>query len=409
MSLTAKRVLKITKPGRYGDGNNLFLQVMPSGTKSWLFRYERGGKERAMGLGPVNIVSLEQARAKARTASLQLFEGIDPLAHRRAEQQARALAAGKITTFSEGTHAYYDGNEGKWKNAKHRQQFLNTMKQYAFPVMGKLAISEIDTALVLKVVEPIWADKTVTADRVRNRIEKVLDWATVRGFRKGDNPARWKGHLSEVLPPRRRIAKTKHFAALPFAELPSFMTTLKVREGVSARALEFTILTATRTSEATGAKWTEINIAEKTWTVPADRIKGGKDHRVPLSDRAVAILEALPREGDWVFPGVRKDKPMSNMAMDAVLRRMGFKDGRATVHGFRSTFRDWAAERTQYPNHVVEMALAHTVGNKVEAAYRRGDLFDKRRLLMADWAKYCASKAAEPVTSAPPIQMEQAA
>ncbi|MEQ1865631.1 MAG: site-specific integrase [Micropepsaceae bacterium] len=266
------------------------------------------------------------------------------------------------------------------------------MKQYAFPALGKLPVAAIDTGLVLRVVEPIWPDKTETASRVRNRIESVLDWATVRGYRSGDNPARWKGHLAEVLPARNQIAKPQHHAALPFTEVPTFMSELRVRDGIAARALELTILTAARTGEVTGAQWQEIELEEKVWTIPEGRIKGGREHRVPLSDRAVAILKKIPREGQFVFPGARKGHAISNMAMDAVLRRLGYKDGRATVHGFRSTFRDWAAERTAYPNHVVEMALAHSVGNKVEAAYRRGDLFEKRRRLMTEWAHYCSAK-----------------
>lgn len=399
MALSIKKIAKATKRGRYADGHNLYLQVNRRGTKSWLLRYVRNGRERWMGLGPLHTLTLEEARARATAARQRLLDGNDPLADRQAQRAARALEAAKTKTFADCATAYFEAHERKWKNVKHRQQFLSTLKHYAFPVIGELPVSEIDTGLVLNVIKPIWESKTVTADRVRHRIEKVLNWATFHGLRKGDNPARWKGNLSEVLPSRQRIAKTTHFAALPFADLPAFMVKLRARDNISARALEFTILTAARTSEVTGARWAEMDLAAKIWTVPAGRIKGGREHRVPLSDRAVAILEAMPRESEWVFPGGRKGKPLSNMAMDKVLRLMGFKDGRATVHGFRSTFRDWAAERTTHPNHVIEMALAHTIGSKVEAAYRRGDLFDKRQRLMADWAKYCASRPVDTATS----------
>ena len=391
MPLTAKRVAKVKGQGRYSDGHGLYLQVTPAGVKSWLFRYERDSRERWMGLGPLHAFSLEEARTRARAARQALADGADPLDRRKAEAAARALEAAKTKTFAECAITYFDSHERKWKNAKHRAQFMSSMKQYAFPVIGKLPVAAIDTGLVLKVVEPIWSTKTETASRVRNRIESVLDWATVRGYRTGDNPARWKGHLAEVLPARNQIAKTRHHAALPFAEVPAFMTDLRARVGIAARALEFTILVAGRTSEVTGAHWSEIDLSAKVWTVPAGRIKGGREHRVPLSEPAVALLKALPREGQFAFPGARRRRAISNMAMDAVLRRMGYKDGRATVHGFRSTFRDWAAEQTAYPNHVVEMALAHAIGNQVEAAYRRGDLFDKRRRLMAEWSRYCAS------------------
>lgn len=391
MALSIKKIAKATKRGRYADGHNLYLQVNRRGTKSWLLRYVRNGRERWMGLGPLHTLTLEEARARATAARQRLLDGNDPLADRQAQRAARALEAAKTKTFAECATAYFEAHERKWKNVKHRQQFLSTLKHYAFPILGELPVSEIDTGLVLNVIKPIWESKTVTADRVRHRIEKVLNWATFHGLRKGDNPARWKGNLSEVLPSRQRIAKTKHFPALPFADLPAFMVMLRDRGNISARALEFTILTAARTGEVIGARWAEIDLAAKIWTVPAGRIKGGREHRLPLSDRAVAILEAMPREGEWVFLGGRKGKPLSDMAMDKVLRLMGFKGGRATVHGFRSTFRDWAAECTTHPNHVVEMALAHAIGSKVEAAYRRGDLFDKRRLLMADWAAYCAS------------------
>jgi integrase len=391
MPLTALRVAKAKKTGRYGDGQGLYLQVTNAGVKSWLLRFEHNGRERWMGLGPLHTISLKEARDRARKARQQLLDGIDPLDARKAERAAQALEAARALTFDEATRQYFDQHERKWRNAKHRQQFLNTLATYAFPKIGRLSVAAIDTGLVLKCLEPIWHEKTETANRVRSRIESVLDWATVRGYRHGDNPARWKGHLDNVLPARGQIQKINHHAALPYADLPAFMTALKQREGVAARALEFTILTAARTGEVIGATWDEIDLTAKVWTVPAGRIKGGREHRVPLSDRAVAILKSLPCEdrNKFVFIGPRTGG-LSNMAMASVLDRMGCGD--VTVHGFRSTFRDWAAESTGYPNHVVEMALAHVIGDKVEAAYRRGDLFDKRRKLMGDWAKFCATK-----------------
>jgi integrase len=399
MALTAKRIATLKEAGRYFDGHGLYLQVTPAGVKSWLLRYERnwvrnenGKNQRWMGLGPVHTVSLKEARERARKARQQLLDGIDPLDAREAERAARALEAARMLTFEEATKQYFDQHERKWRNPKHRLQFLSSLKMYAFPKIGRLSVAAIDTGLVLKVVEPIWQDKTETASRVRGRIESVLDWATVRGYRTGDNPARWKGHLSEVLPARGQIKKTVHHAALPFTELPDVMASLREREGVAARALEFTILTAARTGEAIGAKWNEIDLAGKVWTVPAGRIKGGREHRVPLSDPGLKILRALPREdgNQFLFVGARKGSGLSNMGMGTVLKRMGRDD--VTVHGFRSTFRDWAAERTNFPNHVLEMSLAHVVGDKVEAAYRRGDLFEKRRRLMAEWAKFCETR-----------------
>jgi integrase len=316
------------------------------------------------------------------------LDGIDPIDAKRAALAASALVAAKAISFEQAAQQYFDAHEKQWKNAKHRAQFLSTLRAYAYPVIGKLSVADVDLGLVLKIIEPIWEAKTETASRVRGRIETVLDWATVRGFRSGENPARWKGHIEHVLPARDRIAKKNHHAALPYIALPAFMSELRKREGVAAKALEFTILTAARTGEVTGATWDEINFAERTWTIPAGRIKGGREHKVPLSAEALHILRSIPTEASnkFVFIGMRTGG-ISNMAMASVLSRMDRKD--VTVHGFRSTFRDWAAERTNYPNHVVEMALAHVIGNKVEAAYRRGDLFEKRARLMADWSMYC--------------------
>jgi integrase len=392
--LTAKKVERVKAPGRYHDGHGLYLQVVNAANKSWGLRYERSGAERWMGLGPTHTVTLKEARERGRAARLLLLDGIDPIDHRRAERAKLAAAKAKALTFREAAQRYFDQHEGKWRNAKHRQQFLSTLRDYAFPVLGGMAVADIDTPSVLRAVEPIWLTKTETASRVRGRIESVLDWAGVRGYRHGDNPARWKGHLAEVLPARGQVAKPVHHAALPYREVPVFMAALREREGTAARALEFAILTAARTGEVIGAQSGEIDFEDKTWTVPAGRMKGGREHRVPLSERAIELLRNLPTENsnDRIFIGPRAGSGLSNMALTAVLRRMGRGD--VTTHGFRSTFRDWAAERTNYPNHIVEMALAHAVGDKVEAAYRRGDLLAKRRQLAEAWSKYCTSPPA---------------
>jgi integrase len=347
-----------------------------------------------MGLGPVDDFTLDEARERARLARQQLRDGIDPIDARKAEHARRAaeLAAGAAVnvTFKDCADQYFKFHSRKWSNVKHAAQFLSSLSKYAYPGLGHLSVSAIDKALVLKALEPIWYTKTETASRVRGRIEAVLDFAKVRGYRKGENPAAWDGNLVHALPAPGGIAKVKHHAALPFTEVPAFMKELGQRQGMAARALELTILTAARTGEIIGARWPEVDLEAKVWTVPAERMKAKREHRVPLSPWAVDILKALPREADYVFPGTEKDTAISNMAMNQLLKRMERND--ITVHGFRSTFRDWAAERTAYPNHVVEMALAHVIGDKVEAAYRRGDLFEKRTRLMAEWAKYCAKE-----------------
>ncbi|MBR1286636.1 integrase arm-type DNA-binding domain-containing protein [Bradyrhizobium sp. AUGA SZCCT0177] len=406
MALTTRQVAKLTEPGRYGDGKGLYLQVTPTGARSWLLRYERGGRERAMGLGPVSDFTLDEARERARKARQLLTDGIDPLDARKDERvrqtSENALAAAANVTFRECVEQYYKFHSRKWNNAKHAAQFLSTMKMYTYPALGKLPVAAIDKALVLKAIEPIWYSKTETASRVRGRIEAVLDFAKTRGYRSGENPAAWDGNLIHALPARNTIAKVEHHAALPFTELPEFMVQLAARDGIGARALEFTILNAARTGEVIAARWPEMDLDAKLWSIPAGRMKAKKEHRVPLTSRALEILETLPRKGDFVFPGGREGIPISNMAMAEVLKRMGRLD--ITVHGFRSTFRDWAAERTSYPNHVVEMALAHVIGNKVEAAYRRGDLFAKRARLMADWARYCAAKPTDAATGITPLR-----
>jgi integrase len=412
--LTVKRVERLRQKGRYADGGGLYLQVNESGSRSWIFKYERilrdgngqpKRKEFMLGLGSYRTFNLAEARERARALRQKLKDGIDPLAAKRAEKAERELAAAKTLTFAQAAEAFFEQHESGWRNAKHRAQFISTLKQYAFPIIGNLPVAAIDTGLVLKVLEQrvpaargysagsLWATRTETASRLRGRLEMVLAWATVRGYRIGDNPARWRGHLNEALPARNSSKTVEHHAALPYAELPAFMAELRQREGVAAQALEFTILTAARTGEVIGARWDEIDLKAGVWTVPAGRMKAGKEHRIPLSSRAVELLEDLYREdgNEFVFIGSRSGAGLSNVAVATALRRMG--RGNITVHGFRSSFRDWAAERTNFPNHVVEMALAHVVGDKVEAAYRRGDLFAKRAQLMSAWAKYCDAPA----------------
>lgn len=296
-------------------------------------------------------------------------------------------------TFDACAAAYIEAQEAAWRNPKHRQQWRNTLSTYASPVFGSLPVQAVDVGLVMKCLEPIWTTKPETASRLRGRIESILDWAAVRGYRRGDNPARWRGHLDKLLPARGKIRQVEHHSALPYSEIAEFLTALRAEEGVAARALEFLVLTATRTGEVIAARWDEVHLKEKVWVVPAVRMKAGREHRVPLSAAALAVLQQMreAREGEFIFPGGKAGRPLSNMAMLKVLRRMDRAD--LTAHGFRSTFRDWAAERTNFPREVAEMALAHTVSDKVEAAYRRGDLFQKRRQLMEAWARSCGSPA----------------
>jgi integrase len=402
--LTALKVRALKEAGLYADGGNLYLQVKEGGTKSWIFRYQRARRDVWMGLGSVWALTLAQAREKARECRNLLANAIDPIEARDAKQQDAKLKAARAITFRACAEAYIAAHMPGWKNPKHREQWPATLNAYVYPVIGDLSASAVDTALVMKVLEPIWRAKPETANRVRGRIERVLDWARARGHRDRDkdNPARWRGHLENLLPLRSKLARVNHHAALPYSELPRFVSELRERDGIAPRALEFTILTVARTGEVIGARWPEIDFLAKTWTVPAARMKGNREHRVPLSPRVIEILSALPREGDddgYVFIGARKGAGLSSMALLETLRRMGRDD--LTVHGFRSTFRDWAAERTHYQNHVVEMALAHVVGDKVESAYLRSDMFAKRRRLADEWAKYCvrstASKSGEVV------------
>lgn len=485
--LTAVQVAKATKPGMYADGGGLYLQVSRVGTKSWIYRYQLEKRPREMGLGPTHSVTLAEAREKAAAARKLKVNGQDPI-DLRLQQKAEAKAvAARAVSFRTAAERYIASHKAGWRNAKHGDQWTATLETYVYPIIGELPIGDIDTGLVLQVLdakvppkggadpksapERFWTSRPETASRVRGRIEVILDWARVRGYRTGENPARWRGHLDKLLPARSRVRRVKHHSALPFPALPAFLPALRAREGVAARALEFAVLTAARTGEVLGARWEEIDLHGKVWTVPAGRMKAGREHRVPLSKRALDLLREIEaaergdlifppelcvqdstapcrlefarltaagagevREARWdeidrhanvwtipaertgdgrdrrvllcaraiellaeveasrrrgfIFPGAIKDQPLSNMALLETLRRM--ERGDLTAHGFRSTFRDWAAERTSYPGEVVEMALAHTVKDKVEAAYRRGDLFEKRRRLMDDWSAFCS-------------------
>jgi integrase len=407
MGLTVKRVTKLTRPGRYFDERGLYVQVRSASNRSWLLRYEIGGRERWAGLGPLADFTLDEARERARKARQLLADGLDPLEVRKKERRDHAAKAAKTITFKEAAEQYATAFDRKWKNEKHRKQFLSTLRAYAFPKIGALPIAEINTALVRSVLIPIWETKTETASRVRQRIEVIWNWAKVLEYCAGDNPARWAGNLDSQLPSRGEIAPVKHHSAMPYDEVPGFIVDLRKRDAIAARALEFTILCAARTGEVIGARWDEIDLAKKTWTVPASRMKAKVEHRVPLSDRAIAILKVLPREGQYVFVGGREGEAMSNMGMAMLLRRMDIAPEKAVVHGFRSAFRDWAAENTNFPNHVCEMALAHSVDDKVEKAYRRGDLLEKRKQLMAAWSKYIETPPRAVGTNVTPLGRER--
>lgn len=393
--LSTRALATNKQPGLYCDGGGLYLQVTSSGSKTWIFRYRSPltGKLRDMGLGPIHTVGLPQAREKATAQRNVLLSGLDPIQKRDEESRQRAINSAKAVTFSECAASYIESHRAGWKNDKHASQWKNTIKAYCQPVIGALPVQDVDTGLVLRILEPIWSTKPETASRLRGRIESILDWAKARRLRSGENPAQWKGHLKQLLPTLSRRGRITHHKAMPFEEVGRFVAELRKSPLVAARCLEFTILTAARTNEAINAKSEEFDLENATWTIPATRMKGKREHRVPLSDRAVEIVrDMLALKSDWVFPGARPGKPMSNMAMLALLDRMNVT---VTVHGFRSSFRDWAAERTSFAHEVCEMALAHTIRNAAEAAYRRGDLFEKRRKLMEAWTEFVSTPRLE--------------
>ncbi|MHC3431710.1 tyrosine-type recombinase/integrase [Delftia lacustris] len=383
--LGALAVSRLREPGLHAVGgvSGLYLQVTSSGARSWILRATVGGKRRDMGLGGFPDVTLAFAREKAREARSKIEQGLDPILEReRALSLLRAEQA-KSMTFEAACQALIDAKSDEWRNPKHRAQWAASLATYAYPTIGKLQVGDVGQAHILSILQPIWKEKTETATRLRGRIEQVLDWARVRGFREGENPARWRGHLDKLLPAPTKIAKVVHHKALPIDAMPGFMAQLRQRKGLSARALEFLVLTAARSGEVRGATWQEIDMEAAVWTVPAERMKAQKEHRVPLSPQALALLAGMPRlEGnDLVFPAPRGGQ-LSDMTLTNLMRRMELD---AVPHGMRSTFRDWAAERTHFPREVAEMALAHTIGNAVEAAYRRGDLFTKRAEMMTAW------------------------
>jgi len=390
--LSALAVTKLSKPGYYGDGGGLWLQVAKSGSKSWIFRFKAAGRQREMGLGGLRTVDLAKARTLARECRSLLLDGKDPIEARKAVRLANALQRARSMTFDQCAAAYIDAHRKGWKNAKHADQWKNTLATYASPIIGALPVADVDTDLVVKVLSPIWTVKTETATRVRGRIESVLDWATVSRFRQGDNPARWRGHLENLLADPNRIAPVRNHPALPWREVPAFMLLLRQCRGIAARAAEFAILTAARSGEVRGATWDEVDLDAMLWIVPAERMKAGKEHRVPLSTAAMDLLVAMPRRKGLIFHGRYESAALSDMSLTAVLRRMDRGD--ITIHGFRSSFRDWCAEAVgnSFSREVCEHALAHSLPDKVEAAYRRGDLLEKRVVLMQAWADYCGAQ-----------------
>ncbi len=388
--LSPLEVRRLTTPGRWSVGgvDGLALQVTAPDARSWVLRVTAAGKQRELGLGSFPSVTLADARERARALRAQLVSGEDPVAERQAARSAAAAERAAQQTFSVLAAQYITQHASGWKNAKHTAQWTATLKTYVEPVVGKLLVRDITTAHVIQVLDPIWLSKTETATRVRSRLELVLDFGTARGLREGPNPARWRGNLDAALPKPAKVAKVQHHPAVPVADVAGVMARLRQQQGVGARALEFAILTAARSGEVRGATWAEFDLEKALWTVPAERMKAGREHRVPLTAPALALLAALAKgkADEPVFAAPRGGQ-LSDMTLTAVMRRMALG---AVPHGFRSTFRDWAAERTNYPAEVAEMALAHAVGDKVEAAYRRGDLFEKRRQMMADWAAFLA-------------------
>jgi integrase len=387
--LSALEVKRLKVAGWHAVGGvaGLGLEVKPTGARSWILRVMVGAKRREIGLGAFPEVGLADARDKARAIRAEIVLGVDPVEKRREARSLLIAAQTAGMTFDQCAAAYIKAHRDGWKNPKHAQQWENTLATYAGPVIGSMLVRHVETPHVLAVLEPIWREKTETASRLRGRLETILDWATVRSEREGLNPARWRGHLDKLLPAQSKVSTVSHHAALPWREIGPFMARLRTAEGMGARCLEFAILAACRSGEARSATWSEIDREAGTWTVPGARMKAGKEHRVPLSPAALTLLDKLPRivGNDLVFPAPRGGV-LSDMTLGAVLKRMEVP---VTAHGFRSTFRDWAAESTAYPGDVVEMALAHAIGDKVEAAYRRGDLFEKRQRLMNDWAEYC--------------------
>ena len=386
--LSDREVRNQTKPGSFPDGNGLYLQISNTGSKAWFYRYQINHKGRKHGLGSYPTVTLKSARLRAESCRTLRADGIDPIEHKRQKDTDKILEVAKAKTFKECATQYIKSHKSGWKNSKHESQWTNTLTTYAYPFIGDIPVQKIDVGMVMQVIEPIWHKKTETASRVRQRIEKVLDWAKVRQYRTGDNPARWRGHIENLLPKRSKVQKVQHFKAMPYVDVPDYFKTLRQTRAISAKALAFTILTATRNNEVREGKWHEIDLDTGIWTIPEERMKAEKVHRVPLTQECLLILDEAKKfkVNDYVFPGLSKNKPLSNQALLKTLKR---QHPTLTVHGFRSSFRDWCAEMTAYPREVAEAALAHTLTSATEAAYQRGDIFDKRRKLMDAWTTYC--------------------
>ena len=372
----------------YADGGSLYLRIAPGGSKQYVFRYIRDGRLHDMGIGPTHTLILVEARERATEARKLLLDGIDPLQAKRARFAALRAADASAVTFRQCAEDFIKANEVKWTNAQHRREWSWSLRKYVYPILGSMPVAAIDTPLVLRVLKPIWQKTPESASRIRGRIENVLGWATVHHYRSGDNPARWNGLLEHALP---SVVKGDHHAALPYTEVPAFLAKLRQQTGVTAKCLEYIVLTAVRLGEAQKATWSEIDLDNRVWVIPGARMKSGKEHRVPLSPAALAILKDIHevRHSDYIFPGSRRGYAMGKNQPGKLMKKL-MGDAEMTVHGFRSSFRDWAAERTNFPREVAEMALAHAIPNAVEAAYRRGDLFEKRRRLMDAWAAYCA-------------------
>jgi len=372
----------------YADGGSLYLRIAPGGSKQYVFRYIRDGRLHDMGIGPTHTLTLVEARERATEARKLLLDGIDPLQAKRARFAALRAADASAVTFRQCAEDFIKANEVKWTNAQHRREWSWSLRKYVYPILGSMPVAAIDTPLVLRVLKPIWQKTPESASRIRGRIENVLGWATVHHYRSGDNPARWNGLLEHALP---SVVKGDHHAALPYAKVPAFLAKLRQQTGVTAKCLEYIVLTAVRLGEAQKATWSEIDLDSRGWVIASARMKSGKEHRVPLSPAALAILKDMHelRHSDYIFPGSRQGYAMGKNQPGKLMKKL-MGDAEMTVHGFRSSFRDWAAERTNFPREVAEMALAHAIPSAVEAAYRRGDLFDKRRKLMDAWAAYCA-------------------
>ena len=391
--LKALTVSKLKTPGWYPDGAGLYLQVSNTLSKSWVYRYSMASVEHRIGLGSFPDVSLEAARERARGYRLLKSDGVDPLTHKRAQRTQKQLEAAQSLTFRECATSYIDAHKAGWRNAKHESQWRNTLETYAHPHIGSLPVQSVDVGLILKVLEPIWESKTETASRVRQRIENILDWAKARGYRAGENPAAWRGHLDKILPKPSKIQKVRHHPALHYDEVPKLISWLQAKDTLAAKALEFTILTATRSGESRGCTRKEVDHVKKCWTIPESRMKAGLEHKVPLSRQTMLVLNELAHRasGDYVFPGSGRNKIISETALRNLLAE--YRPD-LTVHGFRSSFRDWCAEKTHHPSELAEAALAHRLKDKTEAAYQRGDMFEKRARVMDEWGAYCISDLA---------------